>query len=203
MRDIICSITAVGCLTLVGCLADNRYASGDPLLGGTGQGLLTQNAGPPPGTAAPLPLQPGSTSSPSTAALASNPPQQPLDGGRDLRIGDTHAQDNQPWRGQGTPTATAINRPEPPPANPSAQMAAQSTASGGGSHPMSYEQAQAALTAHGVTWQRLESTDQGSWKFSCSVPNPQNRLLSRTYEGTAHDYLSAIQSVIDQVSKDH
>ena len=64
-----------------------------------------------------------------------------------------------------------------------------------------YEQAQAILAARGVSWQRLEG-DQGKWKFSCSIPNPQNRNISRTYEARDADHLAAIQAVLDQISKE-
>jgi len=55
---------------------------------------------------------------------------------------------------------------------------------------LTYEGAQAQLTARGVTWQRLETWgDQGDWKFTCSIPNKQNPYISRTYEAEAHDPL--------------
>src|ERR1700687_1581570 len=65
---------------------------------------------------------------------------------------------------------------------------------------LTYEQAQASLTARGVTWQRLETWgDQGDWKFTCSIPNRQNAYISRTYEAEAHDPLSAVRGVLDQL----
>jgi hypothetical protein len=72
-----------------------------------------------------------------------------------------------------------------------------------GSTNLSYEEAQARLTARGVAWQRLETWgDQGDWKFTCSIPNRQNPYISRTYEAEAHDPLAALHSVLDQLEHD-
>ena len=72
-----------------------------------------------------------------------------------------------------------------------------------GSTNLSYEEAQARLTARGVVWQRLETWgDQGDWKFTCSIPNRQNPYISRTYEAEAHDPLSALHGVLDQLEHD-
>jgi hypothetical protein len=78
---------------------------------------------------------------------------------------------------------------------------ADATRSANGS--MNYEEAQARLTARGVSWQRLETWgEQGDWKFTCSVPNRQNPYISRTYEAEAHDPLSAVRGVLDQLDHD-
>jgi hypothetical protein len=66
-----------------------------------------------------------------------------------------------------------------------------------------YEQALAQLTSRGVTWYVLENTgDRGLCKFSCSIPNVQNPSISRKYEASAPDYLSAMRAVLDQISKE-
>lgn len=73
----------------------------------------------------------------------------------------------------------------------------------GSSRVASYEQAQALLAARGVKWQRLETWgDRGEWKFSCSIPNPHNPYISRTFEARAGDYLSAVRAVIDQMERE-
>jgi hypothetical protein len=97
------------------------------------------------------------------------------------------------------PTQTVPSVPIPSPIEPASAQTSSLVISGG---VLSYEQAQAQLAAHGVTWQRLETTGDNSWKFSCSVPNPQNKFISRTYEGQARDYLSAMRAVLDQIAKE-
>jgi hypothetical protein len=67
--------------------------------------------------------------------------------------------------------------------------------------PMSYDQAQAALAARGVQWQRLEAVGP-EWKFTCSVPSRQDQQRSRTYEGRAATYLAAIQAVLEQMDRE-
>jgi hypothetical protein len=66
----------------------------------------------------------------------------------------------------------------------------------------SYEQAKALLQARGVSWFRLETTDQGGYKFSCSIPNPQNRNLHHTFEAEAQTELAAIQAVLDRIDRE-
>jgi hypothetical protein len=168
---------------LLGCAGDGRR--GNSALPGPP---------PPPGTSAisSLPAaDPGSVSSTSPAALA-QAPSQPLDPGRDLRIG---------------PAATA----RPPAAPPRPLFSAPSRAStasrtvvpAGGNYVTTYEQAQAFLTARGVKWQRLETWgDSGEWKFSCSIPNPQNEFISRTYEARASTDLAAMRAVLEQIERE-
>jgi hypothetical protein len=66
----------------------------------------------------------------------------------------------------------------------------------------SYEQARAQLQARGVTWFRLETSDQGGYQFSCSIPNRQNKNLSRNYETQAQTELAAIQAALEQIDKE-
>jgi hypothetical protein len=183
----------------------------DPLLGGPAPGPVKQAAAGPvpnPQTAqAPLPPPPAPSGSASTAALAAT--SAPLDATHDLRIANPapppgsdprRPADAPTWQGQ-----TASNTAPPaPPAPAVAPGPAPSIVSVASAQVTTYEQAQAALAARGVSWQRLETWgDRGDWKFSCSIPNPQNRYISRTYEAQAHDYLSAIRAVLDQINKDH
>jgi hypothetical protein len=208
-------LTAFG-LLLAGCAGDRRVAAGDPLLGGAAPGVVNPQAAAPPSNPTPVasapnlaapnlpPLPPISPTS-SNAALASGG-SPPLDGGRDLRIGDPRAAPGAPgW--QAPQTATPVSTPPgPPPVQPASSVAPAYARSFGpmpSARIVSYEQAQAFLASRGVNWQRLETFgDQGEWRFSCSLPNPQNRNINRTYEGKARDYLSAIRIVIDQMSRD-
>jgi hypothetical protein len=172
----------------------------DPLFG---------NVKPQPGlnstNASPVPPLPGPTSTGSTAALASVNPR-PVDATHDLRLTDPMPNTMGPAPGPGTqlqPPTTgfvpASRQPNPTPGadatgRPNAPLATGS---------MTYEEAQARLTARGVTWQRLESWgDKGDWKFTCSIPNRQNQYISRTYEAEAHDPLSAVRGVLDQLDHD-
>ena len=54
-----------------------------------------------------------------------------------------------------------------------------------------------------VVWQRLDTvSDNGGWKYSCSVPNRQNPNIRRTYEATAGDPVAAIRAVLDQLNQE-
>jgi hypothetical protein len=68
----------------------------------------------------------------------------------------------------------------------------------GNPNPFTWEQAQDQLRARGVNYQELENRD-GQWHFVCSVPNRQNPNLSRFYEATAGDDLSAVKAVLDRI----
>jgi hypothetical protein len=142
-----------------------------------------------------VPVTGGGTAS--NAALASGGSPKPLPGGTDLRI----AGPNTPGTWQGQATGAVLQAPQP------AQASAQPVSSVRGVSPAgprvtSYEQAMALLVAKGVKWRRLETIDQNQSQFSCSIPNPQNPFISRTYEARAASDLEAIQAVIDQISKD-
>jgi hypothetical protein len=188
----------------VGCAEDNRLA-GDPLLGGPAPAPRVAVPPPTPSavSGAPLPPQPAANGSASNAALASTA-APPLSADHDLRIADPRRPtDARTWSGQPA-GAAPTNQPGAVPT---------SVAQAGGPVPNfpptagmpvgSFEQAQAVLASRGVSWQRLETLgDNSGWKFSCSIPNSQNRFISRTYEAKAPDSLSAIRAVLDQISKD-
>jgi hypothetical protein len=178
-----------------------------PGLNSTGVNSTSANSVPP---------LPGPTSTGSTAALASVNPRS-LDGSHDLRITDPGQ------TGNGTMGPIANSTPNPVAPAPGVGTQLQQPLTGFvpasrqpvvGVNPavdparpanghLTYEGAQAQLTARGVTWQRLESWgDQGDWKFTCSVPNRQNAYISRTYEAEAHDPLSAVRGVLDQIDHD-
>lgn len=86
-----------------------------------------------------------------------------------------------------TSTPAASTAPAPAPAS----NASNST----------FEQGLAALSTHHVSWQRLETVETGGWKFSCSVPNPQNASVTRTYTATAADPVSALKAVLNQLDR--
>lgn len=73
---------------------------------------------------------------------------------------------------------------------------------GGGPRIRTFEEAQQFLAARGVKWQDLQTTGEGEWKFSCSIPNKTNPNSVRTYEARDRYGLNAIQKVIDQISRD-
>jgi hypothetical protein len=201
-----CLITVV-CLAWVGCSGPERIA-GDPLLGRsagvTAAPKPNQTAGIAPVPAVP-PL-PASTTAGSTAALAAGAAST-FDGRHNLQIDDTTrpVASNPGWT---NPTAggAVLQRPVPipgqaaPPA--SATPAPGNVALVSGPKVTSYEQAQAQLTARGVLWQRLEAVANQQWKFTCAVPNPQNKQISRVYEAQAASGLEAIQAILEQIDKD-
>jgi hypothetical protein len=187
--------TALMVLVSSGCNTVNKKSQGDPLLGNVKpQSGLTGAAN------ISVPPLPGPTTTASTAALASVNPR-PLDGSHDLRIpdsgqnfGPSGTQLQQPVMGTRPNSGFAPVSRQGQPATP----AATSNPSN-----LSYEEAQARLNTRGVAWQRLESWgDQGDWKFTCSIPNKQNPYISRTYEAEAHDPLSAVHGVLDQIERD-
>jgi hypothetical protein len=60
------------------------------------------------------------------------------------------------------------------------------------------------LKARGVTWYRVEASQDnaGDFKFSCSVPNPNNPNLRRMYEAHAPDQRSAMMAVLKQMDEE-
>lgn len=204
MRMLVGAVTpAVAGLLLVGCAADNRQAAADPLLGPPAPAPAARVAAPAAPTPAPtaqasvvpplpVPSPPASTS---PAALAQGPAAS-FDPARELRI----SAGVQTTAGQGGWQSTGSLQP---PAGRSDPFSPVSLGAAAGGQVTTHEQALAMLSARGVTWYRLESTSEhGPCKFTCSLPNPQNRLVSRTYEAQAADPLSAMRAVLDQINRD-
>lgn len=104
------------------------------------------------------------------------------------------------WSGHESKTAAPTSTPPlhslVTPAQPT------SVSVGGGPRIRSFEEAQQYLVAHGVKWQDLQTTGEGEWKFSCTIPNKKQPNTFRTYEARDRYGLSAIQKVIDQISRD-
>jgi hypothetical protein len=187
---------------MVGCgeMKQLTAAGVDPLLGGPPlqPSALTKSQ---PQLSAPTSMPTAPANSLSNAALATAAPR-PLDGSRDLRIGNPPTGPaNDGWGRRGPPTpgngsGAILRDPEPitePAASPPARASSPAT---------TFEQVKAQLTARGVVWQRLEMTgENGEWRFTCSVPNHQNAKLRRTYIATARDELSAMQAALDQIDR--
>ena len=190
---------------LAGCAGPNHVA-GDPLLG---KPAAAPAAAPAASPTAAIPLvsaapAPSSSGNASTAALASSTAASP-DGSYPLRIGGGTPGDGRTWSGPNASTAS-LQRPEPP-GDPvahgdpqPARLTPPQTASTAPTA-MTFEQAQAQLEAKGVIWQQWSQAD-GQWKFSCAVPNPQDRTKSRRYDATGRDYVSAVQAALDKITSD-
>jgi hypothetical protein len=63
---------------------------------------------------------------------------------------------------------------------------------------LSRDQAWEQLQARGIAWQQLERKGD-QWRLRCTVPNPNNPEVSRFYEATAADEVSAIWAVIEKI----
>jgi hypothetical protein len=187
------ALFTVHCLlsTLSGCAEPNTRRAPDPLIGNreplppAGGSILPA---PQPVPAAGPPPVPVATGTLSPAALASGGTPKPLDGGHDLRIGDP------------APAGVALNPPQPAPgALTSTQVRGVPT----GFRVTTFEQGQSLLESRGVKWQRLEQEPgTGAWTLSCTMPNPRNPKLVRTFEAQAPSVLAAMQAVLDQIERE-
>src|SRR6516164_7812361 len=197
-------------LGLTGCAGTNPLTGDDPLLGKSaaiplGNKPVVPAVPQPAASVPPLPA-PNVNASTGTAALASGVTPS-VDGRHNLRIDDpAPVAGAASWVGQPPPGgAPVLQRPEPLAGEASPRAERSSPYSVGlvnRARVITYEQAQEQLKTRSLLWQRLEMVaDQGKWKFSCSVPNPQNRMINRTYEATADTDLGAIQAVLDQLDK--
>lgn len=203
------SLLSLGCSG--GATGTNTRTAGDPLLGG--QPPLDANAKPKAGTQNPttgtntgaggLPGLPVPSSSTSPAALATGGVPQ-LDNTRDLRIaagpggGATGAATlgkPEPVRGTTTGGSGASIQPTTPSLSPSSINPASIN---------TVDQGIQYLTNRGAQGFRLElQRDTSQWHCSCSLPNPQNTSVKRTYDFTANDPLSAIRAVSERVARDN
>jgi hypothetical protein len=206
-------------LLCASCSNDSRVRDNDPLTGG-GPAIPARGETPAATASAPktsVPPLPAPSSATSNAALAGGA-FQPLDPTRDLRIGDSKPNatpDN--WRGPTTAAGATLNAPQPAnDARSSGQMVSQPKATArseirpvsslvqaAGSHGASTDALMALLQARGVTFQRLETSgDNLEWKYSCSVPNPANPNIRRTYEARGRDPRSAMAAVLKQMDQE-
>lgn len=202
-------------LAAVGCQHSPPQASApknDPLLGNSGSvppapAPLTSNA---KGSQAALPPPPTPSSPTSNAALASGKAASAtLDPANDLRINDTAKSSSGRDAGPSSWSGTTLQKPEAIPAanarssnSPASDMPAppaQMLPRQG----LTLDQAVAELEARGATFLRLDySRDQQEWQINCSVPNPQNPSVSRTYTYKARTSLEAVRAVLTQLDKD-
>jgi hypothetical protein len=72
----------------------------------------------------------------------------------------------------------------------------------GSSRVRTFEEAQQFLMARGVKWQQLQTSGEGEWRFSCTLPTKPGSSTMRTYEQTDRYGLIAMQKVIDQIVRD-
>jgi hypothetical protein len=206
-------LLTAGLLLLAGC-AGPRGNEIDPLTGGQplprgGSGTSAVAGGV--GIAQPVPL-PAPSAATSQAALAAgvNPS---LDSGRDLRIGvkAVSTGDSGTGRTTGTQGGAILRGPEP--ANGSAPRADSTppvgvttppvTLASGSGPAEEYRQLQAQLQARGVTWQRLETWgENGDWKFSCSIPYPNNPNTRHNINAIARGDLAAIRAALEQIDQE-
>jgi hypothetical protein len=198
------AVLAVTLSTLAGCAEVDRLLD-DPLLGG---GPATRLANPSPAATAArdnsVPPIPSTSSSTSTAVLASGRIEQTLDPSRDLRIGNPGAvagTGNGPWRGQsgGSIPAATTGGSQGQLTSIQAQPRPAVT---GGYQGASMDALFTLLQARGVTWHRLETWgDNGEWKYSCSVPDPKNPRIRHNFEARGRDSKAALVAVLEQMDK--
>jgi hypothetical protein len=215
-------------MALAGCESGSGAKQGDPFLGFQRSAMSNATAGAGAASAQmasdnapPLPATHALTSQAALAAGTTPAPDNP----RDLRIGSAPVVPaSLPSGGTArgaAPGGAMLHEPEPVPETTarltpvattdaavqrtaaSSPVAVAPPAATGG---MSFEQAQQILKQYGVTWQRLETWgDKGQWKFRCSVPNPRQPNVQRTYETTKplpYDPLSAVRAVLNQIEQE-
>jgi hypothetical protein len=215
---------------LAGCSSTTGFDGPDPLTGGPAiqrrsspapslaAGLAST---PPPGAASPagqLPPVPTPSTATSQAALASGM-TQPLDSSRDLRIGAPTAMpaDQPLWRGtestaQPAQPGVRLSDPQaaniPPPsvpgpvATPTGIPTTPAVVLTGGGIPVdALDQALRQLrTGRQVTWVRLETLDNGGWRFRCAIANPANPNSDLNYDATGATEVDAVRKVLDQIA---
>jgi hypothetical protein len=203
-------------LALAGCSGTAGFEGPDPLTGGPpiqrrtspaptlAAGLSSSPAAspasPPTGQLPPLPA-PGSATS--QAALAAGV-SQPLDSGRDLRIGasGSFAQEQPLWKGvdNAPPAPARLNDPRsdaPASAGPAPGLALTA----GTTRVDTLDAALRQLrTGRRVTWQRLESLDDGTWRFRCAVANPGRPNAELNYDARGATEVEAVRRVLDQIA---
>jgi len=133
------------------------------------------------------------------------PLDDPLRGGRPAPIAKaSSAEIDEPVplppadAARGPAALTNASQPAPrkdPPAQASATEATARQAD-------TFEQLQQKLQDYGVTWQMLKTSGQrGEWLFACSVPNPHEPSVERTFEAKAFgpNGLAAIRAAIAEI----
>jgi hypothetical protein len=199
-----------------------RTSPAPSLLAGLSSGPTTTPTPPPAGQ---LPPVPSPSTATSQAALAGGT-AQPLDSGRDLRIGTPTAlaADQPLWRGSDpstvppalppgpAPVGARLSDPVPaggvapvnavvPPPNPAVPTAPAIAVPSGASRADTLDQAFRQLqNGRTVSWQRLETLDGGGWRFRCAVANPTNPNVDSNYDAKGATELDAVRQVLDQIA---
>jgi hypothetical protein len=211
----------VGLVGLAGCVPEETGAT-DPMTGGP---PIPQNkaTAPPAGNANTTDLPVGSTASPAAIVSGPAPTIEPsADASHNLRItgttGTTPAANWQPPPAT-TPTPAQLQDPlinsDPP--VPVTLKGPTTTTTIANTQPIysplpgparidTYQQAQEALAARGVTGQQLRQIgDKGMWEFHCSVPDPHNQAVSSVYEVKAQgeNGVAAMRLVIQKIDAEH
>ncbi|MHB1423413.1 MAG: hypothetical protein ACYC3I_09520 [Gemmataceae bacterium] len=197
---------AVGCESGFG-----SRRQGDPLLGiqtpATPQPAPIPPSSTPPAqaSAGQVPPLPATYSAPGTVPVAGGETATP-ENGRDLRMTTSPLSPTSlPTSGaaRGVAPAVTVGNPEPvPPAGTTANLAT-SPPLGAASNIRTFDDAQRYLKQRGVSFQRFEMEEDGRWKFECSIPNPANPKIGKTYVTNTKfsDPLSAMQAVIGQIEQ--
>jgi hypothetical protein len=112
--------------------------------------------------------------------------------------------DERPGPGSGAQLRTPIASNSTNSARPIEREPVRSANIGAGPGPRirTFEDGQQFLMSRGVKWQRLETTGEGEWKFSCSIPSRPGATSMKTYEARDRFGLIAMQNVIDQVVRE-
>jgi hypothetical protein len=219
------AVALLAALMLAGCSGTAGFEGPDPLTGGPpiqrrtspaptlAAGLSSSpSSGITPTAAGQLPPVPTPSTATSQAALAGGV-SQPLDTGRDLRIGGTptaFAQEQPLWHGADPSTQTPgahLTDPQMAGGSPPASVPVQTIpsaptivpASGGGAASTLDQALKQLNEGRKVTWQRLETLDKGGWWFQCSIANPAKPDTEVHYEAKGATELEVVRSVLVQI----
>jgi|GEM_PF-2175715 len=168
-----------GVALLVVCLAGCQQFEGTRLPAKSGKGRSSDPfLGSPVGRIPPTPM-PASPETSSPTVTMQPPSSLPVENAR-LVAGTKSLEGQDPSRTKSSETF-------------------QPTAwANGTQRSVSWEETFRQLRAKGITWQRLEM-EGNSWRFECSVPDPQKPGRSREYSATAADPLGAVQAVLEKL----
>ena len=188
---------------LVPSCAPNDFGSNDPLFGMPAvrppNTAVVGPASPSPGGLPPFPATPPSEN---PAGLTSSG-RGPLDPTRpDLRIGGADS-GTPAWQGSAGGTGGVALQPPQPlgsggavPLQPAAQLTGNATTP-------TYEQLRAQLVKRGVSLVTITTNyETGETTLMCQVPKSGSPNVHQTYQTRARDEVSALQAILDQLSKD-
>ena len=193
---------AIFIIALAGCTsATNQVASSDPLFGDVQPRVATPTPVAPQQTQAPSAPPPATSRLNSTnAALAS---AGPLQGARPtLAINDSRTPSTPPNTGSQLAANTKPTQPTvmPLPKQDAPPTVFAPTGKGQPTTPAPANELELALKQRGVLFQKVDNVPQGV-RFQCIVPSKQNRDVTRVFEATAPDYISAVRAVLKQIDE--